>query len=411
MIVVQHPQRVQPRHRAFAALLPVDPPEVVAHLFQRAVHLVKIHPQKGRVGGVKVDGFAFLRVTPQRPGGGGIALLVGADAVRRMDVQGHFHAHLVKPPCKALRVREKLAVPGVARPAGSESRVDVHQMPIHVHHGHGEGQVLGGEALHQRQVFLLGVAVKTAPPAAQRIAGQQRLRPAEMVKIRHACFKVPVITEEIEVLPRSVGRDPAVRCQGHGAAVVQHGAALPGKKAVLQRDVAVRAVQRAGGAADGVQFHAVAPGRADAARPCHRDGQPAGSKGTAVIAQMQVFGEELQPFAPAHRPVFHRRKIPEQGHLGGAVLKGAGLGVFQTQQAAGEHTDAPTLPFHHRGGRAQGPGLDAVSFQFHGSFLLRARGPGKKAARHGGLFHAAPWLVHELCRGQPVMGVVALAMA
>lgn len=317
----------------------------------------------------------------------------------------------MEPPGKPLRVREKLPVPGVARPAGAQGWVDVHQMPVHVHHGHGERQVLGGKSLHQRQVFSLGIAAKAAPPATQSVAWQQRLGPAEAVKIRHPGLKVPVVAEEIEVLPRGVGRDPAVLREGHGAAVVQHGAALPGKETVLQRDVAVRAVQRAGGAADGVQFHTVAPGRAGAARPCHRDGQPAESKGAAVVAQMQVFGEELQPFAPAHRPVFHRRKIPEQGHLGGAVLKGAGLGVFQAQQAAGEHADAPALPFHHRGGRALGPGLDAVSFQFHGSFLLRARGPGKKAARHGGLFHAAPWLVHELCRGQPVMGVVALAMA
>ena len=55
-----------------------------------------------------------------------------------------------------------------------ELRFEIHPVPVHIHRGNGQRDVLAGEFEHQIFVFRLAVWVITAPPISQRKARHQR---------------------------------------------------------------------------------------------------------------------------------------------------------------------------------------------------------------------------------------------
>ena len=87
VIMVQRPQRIEPRKLAFRALLPVDPPEIHAVRFIRMVPDVKVAVDKFRVGNVEFHGLALFGVHAHGLSHFGIAVLKPAEAVRRMQVE------------------------------------------------------------------------------------------------------------------------------------------------------------------------------------------------------------------------------------------------------------------------------------------------------------------------------------
>jgi hypothetical protein len=67
MIVVQHPQRVDAGDFRVRTLLPVDPPEIDAFVFERVGEGVKVRGEEGAVGAVECDGLARARVISWAP--------------------------------------------------------------------------------------------------------------------------------------------------------------------------------------------------------------------------------------------------------------------------------------------------------------------------------------------------------
>ena len=339
--LVEHPQGIKPRHAAGGTLLPVDPPEVHALLLQGVVQTIHVRPEEVLVRRVKVDGQLVLRIPAQGAAHGGIGLLVGLHAVGRVQVQRHPHAPPVQFRKERGRVGEQLPVPGVARPAAAVGHMG--QVPVHVDDRHRQGDALRLEAIHQPQIALLGVLMVTAPPVAQGVAGRHGHRAGQAVEVLQAGGVVMPVAEEVQIGLRVLpGQEPAVLRQQHGCAVVKHGEAVQGHKALLHRDLPVRLVQRAGGAAQGVQRIPVAP---DAVEDGHaaldRNAQPAAAEGLLVIDQVQMLGVDFQAPGRAARGQRHGRKVPAAGAGGQPVLKQTVGLIFQPHQPGGEKAQAP----------------------------------------------------------------------
>ena len=259
MDVVEHPQRVQARDVRGAPLLPVQPPEVHPLLLQGVVDAGEVGVGEGPVPDIEGDARARVRVQAQPGGHGAVGGLVTADPVGRVEVEGDLQAAPVEGGQEAPGVREEPPVPGVARPAVADRRVHVHLVPVHVDHGHGQGDALGGEAVHEGQVLLLGVGVVAAPPVTQEGPVNERGGPGQAEEVVQGRAVVLPVAEEVEVRVRGgavhgartgAGTDPLVLGQEQGGRVVQDGPAGQGQQAGAQGDGAVGLVQGAGGTAE-----------------------------------------------------------------------------------------------------------------------------------------------------------------
>ena len=163
-----------------------------------------------------------------------------------VDVERGEHAPLVQAGQERRRVGEQLPVPGVAGPARADRRVDVGDVPVHVDDGHGEGQLLGGEAVHERQVLLVAVGVVAAPPVAQQRPRDEGARPGEAEEVPQRLLVVLAVAEDVEVL-RPVGQavagltglDPLVLGEQQRGGVVQGGDAVQAQQSRAEGDGAV----------------------------------------------------------------------------------------------------------------------------------------------------------------------------
>ena len=173
-----------------------------------------------------------------------------------VDVERGEHAPLMQAGQEGRRVREEIPVPGVAGPARADRRVDVGEVPVHVDDGHGEGQLLGGEAVHERQVLLVAVGVVAAPPVAQQRPRDEGARPGEAEEVLQRLLVVLAVAEDVEVL-RPVGQavagltglNPLVLGEQQRGRVVQGGDAVETQQARTECDGAVGLIEGAGGAA------------------------------------------------------------------------------------------------------------------------------------------------------------------
>ena len=175
--------------------------------------------------------------------------------IRRMHVQRDFHSALMQAVHKPLRVREKVRIPGISRPARSIFGIDMNQMPVHVHHCYGKGNPFLVEPPHQFQIAFLGIFIIAAPPVAQSKPGKHGRLSAQIVKILQAAIKIRPISPEIKILNSLFPRlHPAVLIQRQRSGIIQHGKALSGNQAVspahrLRRWYPVSSPCRAGRAA------------------------------------------------------------------------------------------------------------------------------------------------------------------
>ena len=266
-----------------------------------------------------------------------------------------MHPPLVEIAHHRLRVREQLAVPGIARPAAAVFRVDVHQVPAHVQHTHGDWDPLVAEAVLQCEVLLLGVAVIAAPPVAQRIARQHRRLAGELIeKVQRAAVIAPEGHEiQVDMLPVG-GLDPAVGGKDERGGIVDDGKAAFGQQPLAQLDRSVRfapdlafiggvavipasdgVVERDGGAEKiAVAQQLIVPVKPGAGLAvivvlAHLDRQSGRREGLFVIGQHQIARDDLQLVgAVVHMEVRHREASVEDD-LGLGVHKAAGGTVLQ----------------------------------------------------------------------------------
>ena len=220
---------------------------------------------------------------------------------------------------EGLGVGEESPVPGVARPARADRRVDVGDVPVHVDDGHGEGQLLGGEAVHERQVLLVAVGVVAAPPVAQQRPRNERAWAGEAEEVAQRPPVVLAVAEDVEVL-RPVGQavagltgpDPLVLGEQQRGRVVQGGDAVQAQQSRAEGDGAVGLIEGAGGAAQvrreglgRVPHVAVVPGAAVGVE--RRRAQPDaearwGEAQRGNMGQVQVLGDDLQSVLTPHHP-------------------------------------------------------------------------------------------------------------
>ena len=247
VVVVQHPKRVVPGHAGIGPLLPVQPPEIHAHLLIGMVQILEIGVHKLPVGYVKGDGQLTFRIHAHGLCHVGVHLLMGAHAVSRVNVQRNVHTTVVKFLHHARRVREQFTVPCVAGPTLAVLGVNIHIVPAHILNCHRNGQLFVAEAIHQLHVLLLRVAVIAAPPVAQRVAGQHGRTPGEMIKIVQTTQIIPAIAQKIDVgMTFRRGAHPAVVIKYHRGAVVNDGKSVAGQDAVTQLDFPIRFAPRLG---------------------------------------------------------------------------------------------------------------------------------------------------------------------
>ena len=332
---------------------------------------VQIGPQESLVRRVEIHALLLFRIPAQRPADAFVGFLVGLHAPGGMEVQRYAHSPVVQRPQEAGRVGEQLPVPGVARPAAAVGHVG--QMPVHVDDRHRQGDFFLGELFHQRQIAFLGIAVKTAPPVAQRPAGQQRGGAGQAVKIPQAGGVVVAVAEEVQVLLRIVpGAKRAVLPQNHGAAVVQHGKPVSGDQPVPNGNFPIRLIQRPGRPPQGGQGLTVAPVAHVGAEPAlNRKAQSLRGKRLFIVRKMKEGGIHLHPAGKPLHLHLHRREIPTLDGGGGAVLK-APLGlVFQTNQSFRQKGDAIIFA------RPLGGGHERPSFCKTGEHSLLRRKIGK----------------------------------
>ena len=355
--VVEHPQRVQAGNRRGAALLPVQPPEVHALVLQGVVEAREIGAHEVPVGDVEGHVLPGARIQAQVGADLLIGPLVAAHPLSRVHVERGEHAPLVQAGQEGRRVREQLPVPGVAGPSRADRRVDVGDVPVHVDDGHGEGQLLGGEAVHERQVLLVAVGVVAAPPVAQQRPRDEGARPGEAEEVPQRLLVVLAVAEHVEVL-RPVGQavagltglNPLVLGEQQRGRVVQGGDAVETQQARTQGDGAVGLIEGAGGAAQvrreglaRVPHVAVVPGAAVGVqrRRTQPDTEPGGGEAQGWhMGQVQVLGDDLHAVLAVHHP--ERRRLTQvavDDQLGGGVGEDARGGVLHADEPRGEHRE------------------------------------------------------------------------
>ena len=339
--VVEQPQRVEPRQLGHLALLPVQPPEVDALVLERVVQLLEVGLEERGVGGVEVDGQLRGGIDAHALGDPRVGVLVRAHAVGGVDVERDGEASAMQLGHEGGRVGEQLAVERVARPAAAQRRVDVHQVPVHVQDGDGEGDLLLGEAVHQREVLVRAVGVVAAPPVAQGVARQQRLRARELVERAQGGAVVAPVGEHVEVgRARAARGDPAVLLEEHGARVVDDRDPVAAEHAVLERDAAVGLVERARGAAEVLELLAGAPDAAVVAHPAlGLHGEPLGAEGPLVVDELQAVRVQLELVLVLGEVELRRLERAVDDGLRGAVLELPVIGVLEPDEAVVEHGD------------------------------------------------------------------------
>ena len=342
------------------ALLPIHPPEIHTVIFVGVVQNIEVMRHKLGRQDIEPHPFLGIRVDAHGLSHSRILHLVGAHAARRVQVQRHLFVVLMQKSEELFIVRKQLFVPGIACPALPQIALllkvgtgrlfilrHIHRMPIHIHHGDRERDVLLLKAQHQRLVFLLRIGIVPAPPVAQRISRQHRRDARQAVIVGDAAAIVVTIAEKVQIgRPRRAGHHPAVLPQQHGLAVIQQRIAQPGTQPILQRDPIVHPVQRFGGTFQRFRLVAVVPigGRLIFER--HRQ-CIGGERHIRAAAQPQRRRFHRQPCIIPYRLISTRSKVTVKHRLARPILKPAGIAVFDPQQAVGQHRD-PHIVAGHR---------------------------------------------------------------
>ena len=127
----------------------------------------------------------------------------------------------MEPFQEAFRIREEISVPGIAGPAASVFGINVYQMPVHIDHCHGKGDLLLFKTLHQLFVSFLCIFIIPAPPVSKSISGNHRAFSAEIIEVFKSLFVVMSVAPEIQVFLLSFSWfDPSVFSEEKRLAVI-----------------------------------------------------------------------------------------------------------------------------------------------------------------------------------------------
>ena len=345
--VVEHPQRVESRLTGHTALLPVEPPEVNAFGFHTMMH-VEVGAYEIRIRQVEFHRLFGCGIDADALGHCLIIVFERANAISRMHVQCGFQAALMQVVQKRLMVREQLLVPRIAGPTGTVFRVDiVHAMPVHVDHGCGEWNAFTLEPVHELHVLVLRVAVVAAPPVAECEARQQRRWSGQLVEVLHRFGVAAAVAEEVEVgflvIARHNPSPQRIRLAVHfvgfhdhvRGGIVEHRPSVSRNHTIVQRNFAVRLVERARGAFEiMLRLVAVIPRiELGVGHALDDYAQAFFAERLAIVRHIQCGGvNNEQSVAMRHRELRIGTEIAVDHHLRKIVLKFAGIRPFETDQ-------------------------------------------------------------------------------
>ena len=238
---------VSPHLGIEVVLLPVEPPEIDAHIlggvmgvFEEGLHVFAV---------AQVEKERFGRIGPHILHKGAVHLLVGTDAVVRMVVERHGHAAAVHLGDQRFGIGNAFALPGIARPtaaagmtgAGS-GRVGV---PAHVEDEVVEREVVLLVAVDDREELLGGVVPVAAVPDAVDVFAGHRNPSADGSQVGQRGLVVVAVDEAVLVLHMAAGvarAEPSID-QQVGAFVVDHVPAVAAQQPVLHGDFTGDAVE------------------------------------------------------------------------------------------------------------------------------------------------------------------------
>ena len=345
--VVEHPQRVKSGLASHAALLPVEPPEVNAFGFHTMMH-VEVGAYEIRIREVEFHCLFGCGINADALGHRLIVVFERAHAVSRMHVQRGFQAALVQVAQERLMIGKQLLIPRIAGPTGTVFRIDiVHAVPVHVDHGCGEWNAFALEPVHELQVFVLRVAVVAAPPVAECEARQQRRWSGQLVEVLHRFGVAAAIAEEVEVGFRVIAwHNPSpqrIRFAVHfvcfhdhvRGGIIEYRPSVSRNHTIVQRNFAVRLVERARGAFKiMLRFVAVMPRiELGVGHALDDYAQAFFAEWLAIVRHIQRGGvNNEQSVAMRHRELRVGAKIAVDHHLREIVLKFAGIRPFETDQ-------------------------------------------------------------------------------
>ncbi len=221
MIVVECPKRVKSRNVGLVALLPVNPPKVNAHVLKRLVDYLEICLDIFFVGYVKLVLLFILWVVTHKSCKLIITVLKRAYSGCRMKIERYLEILVLKPWQEALRVRKKIGVPAVARPAAvghhikefllncltvrifcgffSEFFLNVNPMPIHIDSSHRNRNFSVNKPLHKSDVFVLRVRLISRPPVSESKPRNKRSRARKLKKITDCVYIIVSVGKEIYI--------------------------------------------------------------------------------------------------------------------------------------------------------------------------------------------------------------------
>ena len=152
MKMIKNPQRIQSFDLAVAALLPVNPPEIHTFSLSRMMKILKICLHKFRACRITYNRVLIFIIHAHFLCHINIHLFAALHTIRWMHIQGSMHSSVMEFSKKALRIREKLFVPGISCPSASVFRVHINLMPVHIYYGYCEWDVLFIEFVHQLHI-------------------------------------------------------------------------------------------------------------------------------------------------------------------------------------------------------------------------------------------------------------------
>jgi hypothetical protein len=207
--VVQPPGRADTFYLGVGLLLPVQPPEVNALMFERMVQQIHVVGCELLVGDVEGDILSSRRIDAHLFGHGWIGCFPRLNAGGRVKVECDLQALIVEVSKERLGVGEEEWVPGVAGPTQVVPRLiglmhgfqlDLVEMPVHVDDEHIQRDIVFMEAAHEIIEFLVAIGPVTRPPDSEGEARRQRYAASDTDVVAECLLVVVTVAEEVPVL-------------------------------------------------------------------------------------------------------------------------------------------------------------------------------------------------------------------
>ena len=212
--VVEPPRWIHAAQLRGWLLLPIEPPEIDALLFQRMVQEVHVIGSVFPVCDVEGNVFPCGGINAHGLCHHWISVLPRLNAGRRMHIQACLQAVRVQPVEELRRIREEQLVPRVAGPSEAVIRLVgftlrlqlfVLDVPIHVDHEDVERCVVLAKSANDLFNLLIAVGPVARPPRAECEARRKRNASRDAHIIAEGFMVVVSVAEEVQVLPITGG--------------------------------------------------------------------------------------------------------------------------------------------------------------------------------------------------------------